>query len=257
MEIILGILIPFMGTTFGSILVFFMKNDLNKAVEKIMLGLASGVMIAASIWSLIIPSIEMAKSQDIIAWFPATIGFSLGIFFLIITDKLVLKLENKFDKNMDYGNFKNNIMLFLAVTLHNIPEGMAVGVAFAGVVNATSQMTIVNAMSLAIGIAIQNFPEGAIISMPLKSTGINKGKAFLCGVISGIVEPVAAVVTLLLTSKIAIMLPYLLAFAAGAMIFVVADELIPKAKLGKYSKLGILGLAFGFLVMMILDVSLG
>ena len=257
MDIILGILIPFIGTIIGTSIVFLMKNTLNKGVEKILLGLASGVMIAASIWSLLMPSFEMARSQDVIEWIPATIGFVLGIFFLIVTDNFVSKLEVELELNKKNESFKNNIMLFLAVTLHNIPEGMAVGVAFAGVIAGNVGMTMTGAMSLAIGIGIQNVPEGAIISMPLKSAGISRYKAFLYGFVSGIVEPIAAFITLLLTSKITTILPYLLAFAAGAMMYVVSNELIPKAQDGKYSKLGIIGLTVGFLIMMILDVALG
>lgn len=257
MEITLGILIPFIGTIIGTSMVFFMKNTLNKNLEKMLLGLASGVMIAASIWSLIMPSIEMAMSQNVIEWMPATIGFILGIAFLILTDRLISKLETKLNLNRKNENYKNNLMLFLAVTLHNIPEGMAVGVAFAGAISENASMAMLGAMSLAIGIGIQNIPEGAIISMPLKSSGISKYKAFLYGAISGIVEPVAAIVTLLLTSKITTVLPYLLAFAAGAMMYVVSDELIPKFQKGKNSKIGIIGLTAGFLIMMILDVALG
>ena len=257
MEIILGIFIPFIGTIIGTSIVFFMKNTLNKALEKMLLGLASGVMIAASIWSLLMPSFEMAKNQGVIEWWPATLGFICGIVFLIITDIFITKLENRLNLNKRIESFRNNLMLFLAVTLHNIPEGMAVGVGFAGVISGNAGMAMVGAMSLAIGIGIQNIPEGAIISMPLKSTGTTKYKAFLYGVISGIVEPIAAFITLLLTSKITTMLPYLLAFAAGAMMYVVSDELIPNAKKGKYSKIGILGLTAGFLIMMILDIALG
>ena len=257
MEIILGIFIPFIGTIIGTSIVFFMKNTLNKALEKMLLGLASGVMIAASIWSLLMPSFEMAKNQGVIEWWPATLGFICGIVFLIITDIFITKLENRLNLNKNNESFRNNLMLFLAVTLHNIPEGMAVGVGFAGVISGNAGMAMAGAMSLAIGIGIQNIPEGAIISMPLKSTGTTKYKAFLYGVISGIVEPIAAFITLLLTSKITTMLPYLLAFAAGAMMYVVSDELIPKAQNGKYSKIGIIGLMFGFLIMMILDVALG
>ena len=257
MEIILGILIPFIGTTLGSAIVFLMKNTLNINVEKILLGLASGVMIAASVWSLIIPSIEMAGNQGIIEWIPATIGFVLGIIFLILTDRLILKIEDKLKENENNGCFRKNVMLFLAVTLHNIPEGMAVGVAFAGALAGNTGMTTAGAISLAIGIAIQNIPEGAIISMPIKNIGIGKCKAFFYGLISGVVEPIASFITLLLISKINIILPYLLAFAAGAMIYVVTDELIPQTKEYNSSKIGIIGLTIGFLIMMILDVSLG
>ena len=244
MEIILGILIPFIGTTLGSAIVFLMKNTLNINVEKILLGLASGVMIAASVWSLIIPSIEMAGNQGIIEWIPATIGFVLGIIFLILTDRLILKIEDKLKENENNGCFRKNVMLFLAVTLHNIPEGMAVGVAFAGALAGNTGMTTAGAISLAIGIAIQNI-------------GIGKCKAFFYGLISGVVEPIASFITLLLISKINIILPYLLAFAAGAMIYVVTDELIPQTKEYNSSKIGIIGLTIGFLIMMILDVSLG
>ncbi len=255
MEIILGILIPFIGTVFGSSIVFFMKNAFNMSVEKFLAGLASGVMIAASIWSLIIPSIELAENQGVISWFPAALGFIIGVLFLIITDYLISKIENKKKENR---SLKNNTLLFLAVTLHNIPEGMAVGVAFAGVLAGNIGMTIAGAMSIALGIGIQNFPEGAIISMPLKSTGTRKYKAFLYGVVSGIVEPIAAFVTLLLTSKITTILPYLLAFAAGAMMYVVIEELIPQnQKENNFSKWRIIGVTVGFLIMMILDVSLG
>ena len=257
MEIVLGILIPFIGTIIGTSMVFFMKNTLNKLLEKILLGIASGVMIAASIWSLIMPSLEMAKSQGIIEWLPATMGFIFGVTLLIISDVFVTKLENNLKLNKKDKSFKNNLMLFLAVTLHNIPEGMAVGVAFAGALQGNTEMTMLGAMSLAIGIGIQNIPEGAIISMPLKSTGVNKCKAFFYGVISGIVEPIAAFITLILTSKINMILPYLLSIAAGAMIYVVSEELIPKAQSGKNSKIGIIGLTAGFLIMMVLDVALG
>ena len=257
MEIILGIFIPFIGTIIGTSIVFFMKNTLNKALEKMLLGLASGVMIAASIWSLLMPSFEMAKKQGVLEWWPATIGFICGIVFLIVTDIFITKLENKLNLNQNNESYRNNLMLFLAVTLHNIPEGMAVGVGFAGVISGNAGMAMAGAMSLAIGIGMQNIPEGAIISMPLKSTGTTKYKAFLYGVISGIVEPIAAFITLLLTSKITTMLPYLLAFAAGAMMYVVSNELIPKAQNGKYSKIGMIGLTAGFLIMMILDVAFG
>ena len=257
MEIILGILIPFVGTVLGSSIVFFMKNTLNKGIEKLLLGLAAGVMIAASIWSLLMPSFEMAESQGLIIWLPAAVGFILGVIFLIVIDILISKLEKNLEIEKKNKDFKNNIMLFLAITLHNIPEGMAVGVAFAGVLAGNAGMTMAGAISLAFGIAIQNFPEGAIISMPLKSTGMTKKQAFLYGAFSGVVEPISAFITLLLTSKITAILPYLLAFAAGSMMYVVADELIPKSQDGKYSKLGIMGLTFGFLIMMILDVALG
>lgn len=254
MKIILGIIIPFIGTSFGSAMVFFMKNTLNKKIEKLLLGLASGVMIAASVWSLLIPSLEMAKSQGLVEWYPAVIGFILGVIFFIMIDFFISKIEKKIGIKNNESDLKNNVMLFIAVTLHNIPEGMAVGVVFSGIIAGNVGMTIATATSLAIGIAIQNFPEGAIISMPLQSYGISKTKAFLYGVFSGIVEPIAAFVTILLTSKISLILPYLLGFAAGCMIYVVADELIPKSQSGNFSKFGIIGLTIGFLIMMVLDI---
>lgn len=250
MRVILGILIPFFGTTIGSILVFFMKNSLNKSLEKILMGLASGVMIAASIWSLLIPSIEMAKTQEKFICFPSVIGFALGIMLLLIFDKMISRFGEKLELN------KSNKMLFLAVTLHNIPEGMAVGVAFAGVIVGNVGITMTGALVLALGIAIQNLPEGAIISMPLKASGLSKRNSFLYGFFSGIVEPIFALITLAFTSKIILILPYLLAFAAGSMIYVVVEELIPNFKEDN-SKIGIIGLTIGFLIMMILDVSLG
>lgn len=256
MEIVLGILIPFFGTALGSAMVFFMRNKLSKKVEKLLLGFASGVMIAASIWSLIIPSIEMAESQNIIPWVPAVVGFVLGILFLLIIDCTVPHLEHGKEKGIK-AKLENTTMMVLAVTLHNIPEGMAVGVVFAGILSGTSNVTLAAAYALAIGIAIQNFPEGAIISMPLKSEGMPKKKAFIYGVLSGIVEPIAALITLLLTSFVAPILPYLLAFAAGAMIYVVVDELIPESQKGELSNLGTIGVTIGFLIMMVLDVTLG
>lgn len=251
MGVIFGILIPLFGTTIGSLLVFFMKSSLNKYLEKILIGLASGVMIAASIWSLLMPSIDMAITQGKIIWLPATIGFVVGVLLLLIVDKIILRFGEKLELN------KNNKMLFLAVTLHNIPEGMAVGVAFAGVIIGNVGMTMAGACAIAVGIAIQNLPEGAIISMPLKSSGVSRVKSFLYGFFSGIVEPIFALITLLFTSKIILILPYLLAFAAGAMMYVVVEELIPKFKEDGDSKIGVIGLTIGFLIMMILDIALG
>ncbi len=257
MEIIIGLIIPFIGTILGSSMVLLLKNSLNKKLEKLLLGLAAGVMIAASIWSLIIPAFELAESQGVLRWIPAAIGFSFGIIFLIFIDTIILKLEKKLEYKMVNEDLKSNIMLFIAVTLHNIPEGMAVGVAFCGMITENIAMTFATAISLSIGIAIQNFPEGAIISLPLKSNGMSKRKAFLYGFLSGIVEPIAGFITILLTSKIIMVLPYLLAFAAGAMMYVVCNELIPETKTNNNSKLGIIGITIGFLIMMILDVTLG
>ena len=259
MNLIIGIMIPFVGTTLGSAMVFFMKDKLNDRLEKILLGFAAGVMIAASIWSLLIPAMEHSVEHGGSEWFPAASGFLIGIFFLLALDMLIPHLHLHADEpeGIAKKGLSKTLMFFLAVTLHNIPEGMAVGVAFASVIAGNTGMTIAAAISLAIGIAIQNFPEGAIVSMPLKSSGISKGKAFLYGFFSGIVEPIAAFVTILLTSKISLILPYLLAFAAGSMIYVVADELIPKSQSGELTKLGIIGLTIGFLIMMVLDITLG
>jgi len=258
MNIFMGLLIPFLGTTLGSGMVFFMKNKMNDKVEKILLGFASGVMVAASVWSLLIPSIDMAEEQKIIAWVPATVGFVLGIIFLLILDNIIphLHLKSKEPEGLK-AKLKKTTMMVLAVTLHNIPEGMAVGVALAGALSGNSSITMAGAIALSIGIAIQNFPEGAIISMPLKEEGASKGKSFLYGTLSGIVEPIGGFITILLTSLIVPILPYLLSFAAGAMMYVVVEELIPESQVGKHSNLGTIGFSIGFIIMMILDVALG
>ena len=231
MELTAGLLIPFLGTALGAAMVFFMKNKINKKVEKILLGFAAGVMIAASVWSLLIPSIDMAEGQGVIAWIPAAVGFLFGIVFLLVLDSIIPHLHLNSDKPEGVeSKLKKTTMLVLAVTLHNIPEGMAVGVTFAGALIGNAGITIAGAFALAIGIAIQNFPEGAIISMPLRAEGTSKPKSFLYGMLSGIVEPIGAVITILLTSLVVPILPYLLSFAAGAMIFVVIEELIPEAQ---------------------------
>lgn len=253
-----GLLIPFLGTTLGSAMVFFMKNSMDKKVEKILLGFASGVMMAASVWSLIIPAIDMAEEQGKIAWVPAAMGFMFGILFLLILDTLIPHLHLDSDKPEGIkAKLKKTTMMVLAVTLHNIPEGMAVGVTFAGALIGNAGITMAGAFALAIGIAIQNFPEGAIISMPLKSEGMSKGKAFLYGTLSGIVEPIGAIITICLTNLVVTILPYLLSFAAGAMIYVVVEELIPESQAGEHSNIGTIGVAIGFVIMMILDVALG
>ena len=258
MDLVIGLAIPFLGTTLGAAMVFLMKNKINSKIEKLLLGFASGVMIAASIWSLLIPAIEMSESQGKIAWVPAAIGFLLGITFLLVLDSLIPHLHLKSDKPEGIkSKLKKTTMMVFAVTLHNIPEGMAVGVTFAGALTQNAGITMAGAFALAIGIAIQNFPEGAIISMPLKSEGMSKPKAFLYGTLSGIVEPIGAMITILLTNTVVPMLPYLLAFAAGAMIYVVVEELIPESQAGEHSNIGTIGVAIGFVVMMILDVALG
>lgn len=247
---ILGILIPFLGTSLGSFFVFFLKKNMNEKLQKLTVGFAGGVMIAASVWSLIIPSVEMAENQGKISWVPATIGLILGVIFLIVINKIAENLEKRKDGK------KLNMLLF-SVTLHNIPEGMAVGVAFAGFLAGNAGIELMEAMLLAIGIAIQNIPEGAIISMPLKMDGMSKRKAFLYGVLSGIVEPIASVITILLINIVVPLLPYLLSFAAGAMIYVVIEELVPEMHSGKKSELGVIGVTIGFAIMMILDIALG
>ena len=258
MDIFWGLLIPFLGTMLGAGAVFLMRNKMNKKIEKLLLGFASGVMIAASIWSLIIPSINMAEEQGRVAWIPASIGFMFGIVFLLVLDSLIPHLHLKSDKPEGVkSKLKKTTMMVLAVTLHNIPEGMAVGVTFAGAIIGNTGITMAGAFALTIGIAIQNFPEGAIISMPLKSEGVSKPKAFLYGTLSGIVEPIGAIITILLTNAVVPMLPYLLSFAAGAMIYVVVEELIPESQVGEHSNIGTIGVAVGFVLMMVLDVALG
>ena len=258
MDLLIGLSIPFLGTTLGSAMVFFMKDTINKKIEKLLLGFASGVMIAAAIWSLIVPSIDMAQEQGKIAWFPAAIGFLLGIAFLLILDSIIPHLHLKTDKPEGIkAKFKKTTMLVFAVTLHNIPEGMAVGVTFAGALIGNTGLTIAGAFALAVGIAIQNFPEGAIISMPLKNENISKIRAFTYGTLSGIVEPIGAIITILITRLVIPILPYLLSFAAGAMIYVVVEELIPESQAGEHSNIGTIGVAIGFTIMMILDVALG
>lgn len=256
MEVTIGLLIPFLGTSLGSLMVFLIKDKMNPKIEKLLLGFASGVMIAASIFSLIIPSIEMATSQNIIAYLPASIGFLLGMGFLLLLDSIIPHLHNGSETPEGIkSNLKKKTMMVFAITLHNIPEGMAVGVIFAGAL-ASNNISFASALALSIGIAIQNFPEGAIVSLPLAIKGKSKPKAFLMGVGSGIVEPIAAVITILLSQVMIPILPYLLSFAAGAMIYVVVEELIPESQNGKHSNIATIGVAIGFVLMMILDVAL-
>ena len=257
MNVFLGLMIPFIGTALGASSVFLLKKDLPAMVQKALLGFASGVMVAASVWSLLIPAMDMSADLGRLSFLPA-LGFLLGIAFLLLMDRMVPHLHLGCDQaEGPKCGFKKTTMLVLAVTLHNIPEGMAVGVTFAGMLNADAKITLAGAFALAIGIAIQNFPEGAIISLPLRSEGESKGKAFLQGALSGAVEPVAAVFTILLSRFIQPILPALLAFAAGAMIYVVVEELIPESAEGEHSNVGTIGFAVGFVIMMILDVALG
>ncbi|MCD7884972.1 MAG: ZIP family metal transporter [Lachnospiraceae bacterium] len=290
-----GLLLPFAGTTLGAACVFFLKNELKAGVQKTLLGFASGVMVAASVWSLLIPSMEMSESMGRLSFIPALTGLLAGFGFLLLMDIAIPHLH--LDSDQAEGpkcKLPRTTMLLLAVTLHNIPEGMAVGVVFAGVLSGEAQITSAGALALAIGIAIQNFPEGAVISLPLRGgmssseaqsggqqTGecsertdsagelsdvskdtrgagtMSRPKAFLCGMLSGIVEPVGAVITILLSRIVMPMLPYLLSFAAGAMLYVVVEELIPESSTGEHSNLGTIGFAAGFALMMVLDVALG
>lgn len=254
METLAVILVPLAGTVAGSAASLFMRKEIACCIEKMLLGFAVGVMLAASVWSLLIPSIEMSDG----AWIPATVGFLGGIVFLLGLDTWIPHLHVY---TREAEGIKRNIsgrtMLCLAVTIHNFPEGMAVGAILAGVLSETADVTIAGAFVLAMGIAIQNVPEGAIISMPLRSIGMSKGKAFGCGVLSGIAEPIGAVLTIIVAGQMIPLLPYFLAFAAGAMIYVVIDELIPESRSDDCFNLGTVGAALGFSLMMVLDVSLG
>ncbi len=239
MQLAVGLLLPFVGTTLGAACVFFMKGQMKPLVQKMLLGFASGVMVAASVWSLLIPAMVMSEEMGKYAFIPAAAGFLLGILFLLGMDRAVPHLHMGAEcAEGPKCSLKKTTMLVLAVTLHNIPEGMAVGVVFAGMLSQKTEITVAGAFALSVGIAIQNFPEGAIISMPLKSEGTGKGKAFLYGMLSGAVEPVAAVITILLAGFITPVLPYLLSFAAGAMLYVVVEELIPEASEGEHSNIG-------------------
>ena len=253
-----GLMIPFLGTTLGAGMVFFMKGSMNQKLEKMLLGFAAGVMIAASVWSLLIPSIEMTEQAGGIAWIPACVGFLLGMIFLLLLDSVIPHLHLDSDKpEAPKTKLGKSAMLVLAVTLHNIPEGMAVGVVYAGWISGNTNITLTAALALSIGIAIQNLPEGAIVSMPLCSEGCSKPKAFGYGFFSGIVEPIAALLTIALSSIMVPVLPYFLGFAAGAMLYVVVEELIPEMAEGEHTNLGTIMFAVGFSLMMVLDVALG
>mgnify|MGYP000102185966 FL=1 len=258
METFLGILIPFLGTTLGSACVFFMKKSLSDLVRRSLAGFAAGVMVAASIWSLLIPAIEQSESMGKLSFLPAFIGFWGGVLFLLLLDRLIPHLHVGSEQSEGpKSKLGRTTMMMLAVTLHNIPEGMAVGVVYAGFLSGNTQITAASALALSLGIAIQNFPEGAIISMPLRAEGEKKSKAFLGGVLSGVVEPIGAVLTIVAAQFIIPALPYLLSFAAGAMLYVVVEELIPEMSQGRHSNLGTVFFAIGFNVMMVLDVALG
>ena len=253
-----GILIPFLGTSFGAACVFFMKKEMGDRLQRMLTGFAAGVMVAASIWSLLIPAMEQVGDMGKLAFVPAVAGFWLGILFLLLLDHIIPHLHRNSQRaEGPRSQLKRTTMLVLAVTLHNIPEGMAVGVVYAGYLAGNTQISAAAAMALSLGIAIQNFPEGAIISMPLRSEGMGKTKAFIGGVLSGIVEPIGAVITILAAGLIVPALPYLLSFAAGAMLYVVVEELIPEMSQGEHSDVGTIFFAVGFSVMMMLDVALG
>lgn len=253
-----GIMIPFIGTALGAGCVFLMKKSLSDNVQRALNGFASGVMVAASIWSLIIPAIEQSENLGKFSFFPAVIGFWAGVLFLLLLDHVIPHLhQNGTQAEGPKSHLQKTTMMLLAVTLHNIPEGMAVGVVYAGYLSGNAEISAAGALALSLGIAIQNFPEGAIISMPLRAEGMKKSKAFMSGTLSGIVEPVGAALTVLAAHFILPALPYLLSFAAGAMLYVVVEELIPEMSQGKHSNIGTLFFAAGFSVMMMLDVALG
>ena len=252
--LIIGLLLPFAGTTLGAACVFLMKKQMPDLVQKTLLGFASGVMVAASVWSLLIPSIEMSGTENATRVIPAVSGFIAGIAFLLLMDRITPHLHSP---EGPHSKLSRTSMLVLAVTLHNIPEGMAVGVALAAAMEHSTYLPMAGALALSLGIAIQNFPEGAIVSMPLRSEGNSRLRAFGIGTLSGVVEPIGAILTILLAAYITPILPYLLSFAAGAMIYVVVEELIPEASQGKHSNVGTVGFALGFVLMMILDVVLG
>ena len=258
MNMFYGILIPFVGTSAGAACVFFMKKDLNQWVQRCLTGFAAGVMVAASVWSLLIPAIEQSADMGKLSFVPAVLGLWAGVLFLLLLDHVILHLHQNSDQaEGPKSKLQKTTMLVLAVTLHNIPEGMAVGVVYAGYLTGNTKITMMGAMALSLGIAIQNFPEGAIISMPLRFEGMGKGKAFVGGMLSGIVEPIGAILTILAAGLIVPALPYLLSFAAGAMLYVVVEELIPEMSTGEHSNVGTIFFAVGFSLMMVLDVALG
>lgn len=258
MEAFWGILIPFLGTSLGAACVFFMKKTLSDMVQRALTGFAAGVMVAASVWSLLIPAMEQSAGMGKLSFVPAVAGFWIGILFLLGLDHIVPHLHVKSGQTEGpKSQLRRTTMMVLAVTLHNIPEGMAVGVVYAGYLSGSAQITAAGALALSLGIAIQNFPEGAIISMPLRAEGMKKGKAFCGGVLSGVVEPIGAMLTILAAQLVVPALPYLLSFAAGAMLYVVVEELIPEMSQGSHSNIGTLFFAVGFSVMMMLDVALG
>ncbi len=256
-ETILGIFIPFAGTSLGAAMVFILKKNISENVQKILTGFAAGVMVAASFWSLLQPALESSEAMGAFSSVPAALGFLIGVGFLLLLDEFTPHMH--FDKQEEgpKSGLKRTTKLILAVTLHNIPEGMAVGVVYAGFLSGSAGISSAGALTLALGIAIQNFPEGAIVSMPLRAEGMDKGRTFLFGVLSGAVEPAAALITILAAGTVVPVMPYLLAFAAGAMMYVVVEELIPEMSEGTHSNLGTIAFSLGFVLMMVLDVTLG
>jgi len=258
MNIILGVFIPLIGTTLGSACVFFLKGEIGDKLQKVLLGFAAGVMVAASVWSLLIPAMDMSADMGKLSFVPALIGFLLGMGFLLVMDSVIPHMHVGSDEPEGAkSKLQKTTMLLLAVAIHNFPEGAACGAIFAGVLTGKTDVTMAGAIALSIGIAIQNIPEGAIISMPLRGHGVSKGKSFLYGVLSGVVEPIGAILAIMLASLVTPILPYMLSFAAGAMIYVVVEELIPETSEGAHSNLGTIAFAIGFSIMMVLDVALG
>ena len=254
---IIGIMIPFVGTSLGATMVFILKDQISENLQKILTGFAAGVMVAASFWSLLQPALESSEAMGTLPFLPAAVGFLVGVGFLLLLDEVTPHMHFNNEEEGPKSGLKRTTKLILAVTLHNIPEGMAVGVVYAGFLSGSTGISAAGALALALGIAIQNFPEGAIVSMPLRAEGMQKGKTFLFGVLSGIVEPIAAVVTVLAAGFVVPIMPYLLAFAAGAMMYVVVEELIPEMSEGKHSNWATIAFSLGFVLMMILDVTLG
>ena len=258
MTLIIGLLIPLLGTMIGAAFVFLMKDEMSPRVQKSLLGFASGVMVAASVWSLLLPAMEMEADEGKWAVLPAAAGFLLGIGFLLLLDELTPHLHIGTEKpEGPRSRLSRTAMLALAVTIHNLPEGMAVGVVFAGAEGGIGGLSLASALAVSIGIAIQNIPEGAIISMPMRAEGNSRWRSFIIGSLSGAVEPIGALAVVLLASLITPALPYFLAFAAGAMFYVVVEELIPEASEGEHSNLSTIGFAFGFVLMIVLDVVMG
>lgn len=259
MEIILGVMIPFIGTALGAASVFFLKGEIGDRLQKVLTGFAAGVMVAASVWSLLIPAMDMCEDMGKLSFIPALMGLLLGMGFLLLMDSIVphLHVGSTEPEGKKGSKLKRTTMLMLAVTIHNFPEGAACGAIFAGVLTGETNVTMAGAIALSLGIAIQNIPEGAIISLPLRSEGYSRWKAFRHGALSGIVEPIGAIAAILLASLVTPILPYMLSFAAGAMLYVVVEELIPETSQGKHSNLGTIAFAMGFAVMMVLDVALG